>query len=112
METEVDPRFGRCRYFIFVDTDTMSFDARENGAYGASGGAGVQSGKFVADGGSQAVLTGNVGPKAYGTLTAAGVEIITGASGVTVKQAVENYLAGKYRPVTGATVAEHSGLRR
>jgi predicted Fe-Mo cluster-binding NifX family protein len=90
----------------------MHFEVRENGASGASGGAGVQSAKFVADGGATTVLSGNVGPKAYDTLTAAGVEIITGASGVSVREAVSNFLDGKYRPVTGATVAEHSGLRR
>jgi predicted Fe-Mo cluster-binding NifX family protein len=89
----------------------MEFESFENDSSGASGGAGVQSAKFVADNGAKAVITGNVGPKAYNALNAAGIEIITIEAGILVKEAVLNYQAGKYRPVTGATATEHSGIR-
>jgi predicted Fe-Mo cluster-binding NifX family protein len=112
LESAVDARFGRCRYFIFIDPSTMQFESFDNGSAGASGGAGVQSAKFVADKGAKSVITGNVGPKAYDTLSAAGLEIITVAAGISVKEAVLNYQSGNYRPVTGATAAEHSGLWR
>ncbi len=110
LDSDVDPRFGRCAYFIIIDSDSMEFEAFENGSSGASGGAGVQSGKFVADKGAKIVLTGNVGPKAFSTLSSAGVEIITGMTGITVRKAVESYLSEHHKPVTGPTAKEHSGL--
>jgi len=30
LEDEVDPRFGRCPYFIIIDPDTMEFEALDN----------------------------------------------------------------------------------
>jgi predicted Fe-Mo cluster-binding NifX family protein len=30
LEASVDPRFGRCQYFIFIDTETDSFEAIAN----------------------------------------------------------------------------------
>lgn len=30
LDAEIDPRFGRCAYFIVVNPDDMSFEAFEN----------------------------------------------------------------------------------
>jgi len=40
LDSEVDPRFGRCKYFIIVDPDTLEFEAIENFSIEASGGLG------------------------------------------------------------------------
>jgi len=43
LDAPIDPRFGRCPYFIIVDLETMQFEAIPNTASGAMGGAGTVS---------------------------------------------------------------------
>ena len=31
----VDPRFGRCQYFVIVDSETMEYEAMQNPSIGA-----------------------------------------------------------------------------
>ena len=110
LDAEVDPRFGRAPYFLIVETEDMSFDAIENVAAGASGGAGIQAAQTVADAGVTAVLTGNCGPNAHRTLQAAGVKVVVGVAG-TAREAVERYLKGEYAEAEGPNVEGGFGSR-
>lgn len=106
----VDPRFGRCPYFLVVETETMEFESVENPYVAASGGAGIQAAQLVASKGAKAVLTGSCGPNAFQTLTAAGVEVVTGASG-PIRAAVESYVSGSGpRAAKGPNAPSHSGM--
>jgi predicted Fe-Mo cluster-binding NifX family protein len=110
LDAQVDPRFGRCPYFVIVDSETMKFETVANTASGAMGGAGIQAAQTVASKGVQAVLTGNVGPNAFQALSAAGIKIVTDALG-TVKEVVERYKRGELKGETSApTVRGHFGM--
>jgi len=109
LDSKVDPRFGRCQHFIIADSDTLEFEVVENPNIESMGGAGIQSAQFVASKKVKAVVTGNVGPNAFQTLQAAGIEIFTGASG-TVKEAIEKYKKGEFKAVSGPSVGSHSGM--
>jgi predicted Fe-Mo cluster-binding NifX family protein len=109
LDAEVDPRFGRCQYIIVADTDTMEFNATENSNIMAGGGAGISTAQTVASLGAQAVLTGNCGPNAYQTLSAAGIQVITGVSG-SVKDAIEGFKAGKFKAISGPSTGAHAGM--
>ena len=90
LNSQIDPRFGRCAYFLIVNTEDMSFEAFENKGVSLTGGAGIQAGQFVISKGAKAVITGNCGPKAVQTLSAAGVELFTGHPG-SVIEALKKY---------------------
>ena len=111
LDSQVDPRFGRAACFIIVDTETMDFNAIENENVAAAGGAGISSAKTVIDAGAEAVLTGNCGPNAERTLTAAGVKLYTGATG-TVAEAVELFKTGKLTQATGPNVEPQFGVEK
>ena len=111
LEASADPRFGRCQYFLFVDTGTMNFEAAGNPAFTAGGGAGIQAAQLVVNKGADAVITGNVGPNAFQALQAAGVKIITGAQG-PVRDVVERFNKGEYEYAASPSVETHYGARR
>ncbi|MBE0425908.1 MAG: NifB/NifX family molybdenum-iron cluster-binding protein [Nitrospirae bacterium] len=96
LDAQIDPRFGRCQYFLIVDTDTLKFESIKNPNIDAMGGAGIQSGQIMAEKSVKAVITGNIGPNAYQTLQAAGIPVVTGASG-SVKEAIEKYKKGELK---------------
>ncbi len=109
LDVNVDPRFGRCAYFLIVDTDTLDFEAVENPNVALGGGAGIQSGQLMAAKNVKFVLTGNCGPNAHETLSAAGIGVIPGCSGA-VGDAVERFKAGQLNTASEPTVASHSGM--
>ena len=109
IDSEIDPRFGRCHYFLVVDTDTMDFDSHSNKDSAAMGGAGIQAAQFVSELGAEAVLTGNVGPNAFGTLNAAGISIFTGIAG-KAGNAIEKYNKGELNETKSSTVGGHFGM--
>jgi len=109
LDSKVDPRFGRCQNFILVNPDTLEFEAIENSNINQAGGAGIQSGQLMASKGIKAVLTGNVGPNAFQTLNAAGVDIYTGVSG-SVKEAIEAYKSGKLKKTESPSVGSKFGM--
>ncbi|MFC1947819.1 NifB/NifX family molybdenum-iron cluster-binding protein [Chloroflexota bacterium] len=81
LEAEIDQRFGRCRYFTIVDTDTLEYESIENVSSMSSGGAGTSAAQTLSGKNIGAVLTGNCGPNAFNVLNAAGIEVYTGISG-------------------------------
>jgi predicted Fe-Mo cluster-binding NifX family protein len=109
LDSQIDPRFGRCAYFIIADTENMAFEAFDNENIALSGGAGIQSAQFVASKGAKVVLTGNIGPNAVRTLAAAGVEVIVSQSG-TVRDALEVYKKGGLKSTEKANVVDHYGM--
>ncbi|KYH42832.1 MAG: hypothetical protein AYL33_000200 [Candidatus Bathyarchaeota archaeon B63] len=109
LDSPVDPRFGRCPYFIIVDTDTMEYEAVPNTSQYAASGAGIQAAQTIAGRGVKAVLTGNVGPNAFQALSSAGIQIITGVTG-TVREAVTKYKEGNLGRAGGPTAPMRYGM--
>ena len=109
LDSPIDPRFGRCAYFVIVNTDDMRFEVFDNEGIALGGGAGIQSSQFVVSKGAGAIITGNIGPNAVQTLSAAGVEIFIGQTG-SVREAVERYRSGDIKPEGSSNVTDHYGM--
>lgn len=109
LDSMLDPRFGRCQFFIFVDPESMEFESIPNESMNAMGGAGIQAAQNVANKQVEVVLTGNIGPNAFQTLSAAGVKVFTGLSG-TIKSVVEKYKNGELKEISQPNVSSHAGM--
>ncbi|HEY55165.1 MAG TPA: dinitrogenase iron-molybdenum cofactor biosynthesis protein, partial [Dehalococcoidia bacterium] len=109
LDAEVDPRFGRCQYFIIADPQTMEFEAVDNSSAMAAGGAGISAAQAIAGKGVEAVLTGNCGPNAYQVLSSAGIQVITSVSG-KVKDVIESYRSGEFKTSSQPNVPDHFGM--
>jgi predicted Fe-Mo cluster-binding NifX family protein len=110
LDSPIDPRFGRCQYLLIVDSESLDFEAVENPAVMAPGGAGIQAAELAAGQGVEAVLTGNCGPNAFQVLSAAGIPVFVGASG-SVRDVVEAYRKGKLSPISAASTGPGAGMR-
>ncbi len=107
LNDEVDTRFGRAKHFILVDTETDAFSVHDNTQnLNAAQGAGIQAARNVVKLDAQAVVTGNVGPKAFSVLQAGNVDIHIGGQG-TVAEALAQFKAGKFDCVSEANVEGH-----
>jgi predicted Fe-Mo cluster-binding NifX family protein len=111
LDAPASPVFGRCPWYVFVDTESMEVEAVENAAMNAAGGAGIQAAQFVIEQGAEVVVTGNVGPNAYNVFRSAGVSIYVGPGG-TVRDGVQAFKSNQLREVGGATGPAHAGMRR
>ncbi|HYA02105.1 MAG TPA: NifB/NifX family molybdenum-iron cluster-binding protein [Syntrophobacteria bacterium] len=107
LQAEVDPRFGRSRWFLLVDSSSMKFTVVENRqSLALPQGAGIQAARTLADHPVDVLLTGNCGPKAFTTLEAAGINVVVGVEG-TIEAAVKDYLEGKLDHALAANVEGH-----
>jgi len=103
----VDPRFGRAKFIILIDTETGESTTHDNTQnLNAVQGAGIQAARNVVSLGAAAVITGSVGPKAFAALRAANVETYLGATGL-VRDAVEQFKGGEMECATQANIDGH-----
>ncbi len=96
LESQVDPRFGRCAYFIIAEVESgklKEWKAIPNPGMAAMGGAGISAAQKVADEGVKTIITGNIGPRAAAVFQQVGIQVYQ-ATG-TVKEALESWIKGE-----------------
>lgn len=100
LHARLDPHFGRCRYFLLIDSDSMQLEVFENDRTEFSPGTGIQTAELLVSNGVDAVITGMCGPMTAQMLTAAGVDLYLGQAG-TVKDVLMRFKQGKLSTVGG-----------
>lgn len=108
VDNPIDPRFGRCPYFMLYDEQANRWEALPNSAMSLGNGAGIQAAQHLASKRVTAVMTGDIGPNAHRVLSAAGIRVYVGCHG-TVESALEDYRAGRLTVATGPTGPGHHG---
>jgi predicted Fe-Mo cluster-binding NifX family protein len=93
-DSQIDSRFGRAPWLMIFEPTNNSWQSIDNSAgLNAAHGAGIQAAQKVVDQQATAIITGAIGPKAYRSLQAAGIQIFHGAKG-SVTQALQAFQAG------------------
>ena len=106
LDAMIDPRFGRCSYFMIVNVENKEikdFEAVKNPGVTATGGAGIQAANIIANKGAEALISGNIGPNAFNVLSGTGIKILTGVGGINIRNAVEKYLNGELKETSTPT---------
>ena len=119
LDSPIDPRFGRCAYFLIVDlpagqagSETEKFEAVKNTGVEAWRGAGITAAQIVVDKKVEAVITGNIGPNAFGVLQASGVKIYAGIFSLTANDALGKYKGGELSEVKAPMTPGRFGPQR
>ena len=99
LDHTVHPLFGRCDFFLLVDTDTDAVLPIKNEFCDAATGAGTGGAQKVIHQGVEAVISGQIGPKAYEALKAAGVALYSAPAGITVREALARFNAGSLQKI-------------
>ena len=111
LESEVDARFGRCNYFLIIeieDKKIKDFKAIENTAKTQMGGAGISAGEIVAKQKVDAIITINLGPRAFSIFDQFKIEIYHGEG--KIKDVIQEFIEGKLKKLSNATGPQHAGL--
>jgi len=95
---------------VVVDLDSMSENSIPNANVDAASGAGIQAASEVARQGVSALITGNIGPNAMQTLSAAKIDVYQHQGGVAVRAAVESFQRGELSKIEAPSVPAHAGM--
>jgi len=113
LESDVDARFGRCAYFLIVEIENKkvkNVKAIENTAKAQMGGAGITAGEIVANEKVNAVITTNLGPRAFSVFDQFGIKVYFGQG--KIKNVVQDLISDKLTEMSGATGPMHMGFKK
>ena len=113
LESQVDVRFGRCSYFIIAEVEgkeIKSSESIENTSAAQMGGAGITAAQMVADKKVDAIITGNMGPRAFTVFQQLGIEIYQGTG--TVREVIEKFANNELKKIDEATGPMFRGMNR
>lgn len=112
LEDNVDEKFGRCPYFLIVDikeNKIEKFEAIENTAKAQSGGAGITAGEIVAKQNVNAIITSNLGPRAFTIFEQFKIKIFQGNG--KIETVINEFIEGKLEELESSNGPQHLGLK-
>ena len=89
LDASVDSRFGRCAWFLVVDSENMGYEAIKNENAEAASGAGTSCAQLILGKGADAVISGRVGPNAHEVLKQGDVTIFIAPADSSVRETIQ-----------------------
>ncbi|MDD2219291.1 MAG: NifB/NifX family molybdenum-iron cluster-binding protein [Desulfoplanes sp.] len=109
LSSPIDPRFGRAQGFIIFDTETKNHQWLSNQNIDLPQSAGIQTAQMVVQAGAQAVITGQVGPKAQSALEQGNIRVVCTVAS-SVQQAIDEFATGQVSsPSQGQSGGQQAG---
>ena len=106
LDAKVQPLFGRSRFFILADPETLEWEVLDNlNNISSLQQVGVMTAQNLVRKNIRTVMTGKCGSKAFEELAAAGVQVLLDTQG-TGRQALEKFIRGDFIPATSPNVSE------
>ena len=100
IESDVSEIFGRCPYFIIAEIKNQKIENTEtikNENVEQTSGAGISTAKLMAEKNVEAVITGNVGPRALDVLKQFNIDIYSGEG--IVKDILQDFIDKKLKKI-------------
>jgi len=100
IESNISDVFGRCPYFIIAEVKDGKIEKTEavkNESTDQNSGAGVSTAQLMAENNVNAIITGNIGPKALDVLNQFNIEIYSGEG--IVKDALQAFIDKKLKKI-------------
>ncbi len=89
LQSSIDPRFGRCAFFVIYDTETKGIEFIPNPNLNATEGAGPASVQLVASRNIEKVVSGEFGMKIKPLFDSLKVQMIVIKESKTIEQIIE-----------------------
>jgi predicted Fe-Mo cluster-binding NifX family protein len=106
LDAPVGALFGRARFFILADPGNLEWEVLDNlPNLSVNQLIGITTARNLVQRNIKTVITGKCGSKAFGELTASGVQVILNTKG-TVRQVLAKFLRGDFSLATGPNVSE------
>ncbi|MGC8940754.1 MAG: NifB/NifX family molybdenum-iron cluster-binding protein [Candidatus Nanoarchaeia archaeon] len=96
LENKVSEVFARAPYFIIAEIEKgkiKDFEIIKNEAQNRMGEAGIFASQLIAEKGVEAVITKNIGPRAFEVLRQFNIKVFSGSG--TVKEVLQDFISGK-----------------
>lgn len=114
LQSQINPRFGRCESFTFVNVENneiKSVNVISNAAAGTMGGAGIQAAQIIGNNDATDIIVGMLGPNAFQALSSINLKIFTvGQQSISVNEAVKLLLKERLTLLNNANVQAHTGM--
>ena len=105
LDADIEPRFWHAAYLTIVDTDTLQWEAVPAPVMPTVHAAGTRLGLLATHQNVGATISNDYGPNCYIALESAGIPMYLAGTCKTVREAVEQFKAGKLNTIHAATSA-------